>query len=107
MKTGDLKTLEDKVYSGISMSKLRYYTHKYKESHHTLVSWIQRRCENCGRFISKLRRKYCPNCTTKCSAHINYLKHRQQRIDSAAEYRKEHPKEYKSYRHKHYMKVGN
>jgi predicted amidophosphoribosyltransferase len=88
------------------MSKYRCYTTEYKKPHHVLISWIQRRCVTCGQFIGKLRRKYCSSCVDKQSSHNNYLKHRQQRINSAAEYRRKHSKEYKIYRHRGYLKRG-
>jgi hypothetical protein len=38
----------------------RVYTTKNGKM--VLVTWIQRRCVSCGRFLSKFRKKYCKNC---------------------------------------------
>ena len=31
-------------------------------SHGKLISWLQRRCERCQRFLSRKERKFCSDC---------------------------------------------
>ena len=71
-------------------------------SHGKLIAWIQNKCERCGRFIPKLRRRWCAKCFY--IIHRNYTnKHRREKyqndlnwrknrlIDNHNRYREKHP----------------
>lgn len=49
----------------------RYIQHTFKGKN-KLVSWIQRRCVMCNRFLSLHQRKYCRKCSHKLN--IEYTK---------------------------------
>ena len=42
----------------------RVYTHKGKDIN-TLLSWTQRRCISCSKFLSLYGKKYCIDCRLK------------------------------------------
>jgi hypothetical protein len=55
----------------VGNTKYRHY------SHNRLVSWIQRRCIICKRFLSKKQHKLCSRCYKK--KHNNIIRNRMNR----------------------------
>lgn len=49
------------IGNGLSSTGYRTYRNDNKNHKQILVSWIQRRCKVCGRFLSKRQGKYCDN----------------------------------------------
>ena len=49
-------------------------------SHNKLVSWSQRKCEKCKRFLGRLERRYCSNCRIEAEKEVSqiyYLNHKE------------------------------
>ena len=42
---------------------IREYAHDWGTTKSRLVSWCQRRCVKCQKFLSKRQRKYCSDCS--------------------------------------------
>jgi predicted amidophosphoribosyltransferase len=55
----------------------RYRRYAKRTNETILVSWIQRRCEKCGRFLSKLQSKYCSLCGKKAYIEKGIRKYKQ------------------------------
>lgn len=65
-----------------------------------LISWNQRRCEKCQRFLSRRQLKYCFECYRKewlQQQKLWYKNHREQKIESANVWRANHPEKWKEY----------
>ena len=45
--------------------KTRYRLYKWKDGKEVLVSWVQRRCKKCQRFLSNMQNIYCSTCARK------------------------------------------
>jgi len=79
--------------NGLETTGFRVY--KGSRSNKHLVSWSQKRCIKCQRFLSKFQRKYCSRCTG------DYEEYERKRMESYhlahpdAQYRPKHVEPYR------------
>lgn len=80
-------------YLGNSVYSDGFRTYSTNSSHHhRLLTWTQRRCVKCQRFLSKLQKKYCKDCTKIADkeSQRKYESTRPKRLVYIRNYRREH-----------------
>jgi hypothetical protein len=87
------------------MQKLRLYSYKIYNGYRILISWGQRRCIKCQRFLSKRELKYCKDCAK--TANREQKKLNMKKYGCTTEYREYHNLQTKIYTNPYRYKVGD